>query len=82
MSGGRATFFVDSTKNMKVEDYERIIPFRMEDGVISAWTRLVEFLDPLGAAAKQSCTRLRAAYLTESVTAAERLAKEHASMPS
>ena len=75
--GGRATFFVDSTRNMKVDDYEPIIPFRMEDGVVSRMDKLVEFRDPLGAAAKQFLPRLRAAYLTESVTAAESLAKDN-----
>ena len=69
----RATFFVDSTKNMKVDEYEPIIPFRMEDGVVSRMDKLVEFRDPLGAAAKQFLPRLRAAYLTESVAAAEKL---------
>jgi chromosome segregation protein len=76
--GGRATFFVDSTKNMKVDEYDPIIPFRMEDGVVSRMDKLVEFRDPLGAAAKQFLPRLRAAYLTETVAAAERLAKENA----
>lgn len=75
--GGRATFFVDSTKNMKVDEYEPIIPFRMEDGVVSRLDKLVEFRDPLGAAAKQFLPRLRAAYLTDSVGSAEKLAKDN-----
>src|SRR5207248_10841871 len=75
--GGRATFFVDSTKNMRINEYEPIIPFRMEDGVISRMDKLVEFRDPLGAAAKQFLPRLRAAYLTESTSAAEKLAREN-----
>jgi len=75
--GGRATFFVDSTKNMKVDEYEPIIPFRTEDGVVSRMDKLVDFRDPLGAAAKQFLPRLRAAYLTESVAAAEKLAKDN-----
>src|SRR5262249_58015280 len=66
-----------STKNMKVDEYELIIPFRMEDGVVSRMDKLVEFRDPLGAAAKQFLPRLRAAYLTESVSAAEKLAKDN-----
>jgi len=75
--GGRATFFVDSTKSLKVDEYETIIPFRAEDGVVSRMDRLVEFRDPLGAAAKQFLPRLRSAYLTDSVVAAEKLAKDN-----
>jgi len=75
--GGRATFFVDSTKNLRVDDYEPIIPFRMEDGVFSRMDKLVEFRDPLGPAAKQFLPRLRAAYLTDSAPAAEKLAREN-----
>ena len=75
--GGRATFFVDSTKNLKVDEYEPIIPFRMEDGIVSRMDKLVEFRDPLGPAAKQFLPRLRAAYLTDSVNAAEKLAKDN-----
>ena len=75
--GGRATFFVDSTKNLRVDEYEPIIPFRAEEGVIARMDKLVEFRDPLGAAAKQFLPRLRAAYLTDSATAAEQLAKDN-----
>jgi chromosome segregation protein len=75
--GGRATFFVDSTKNLRVDEYEPIIPFRMEDGVFARMDKLVEFRDPLGAAAKQFLPRLRAAYLTDSAPAAEKLAREN-----
>jgi chromosome segregation protein len=74
--GGRATFFVDSTKNLRVDEYEPIIPFRAEDGVFSRMDKLVEFRDPLGPAAKQFLPRLRAAYLTET-SAAEKLAREN-----
>ena len=75
--GGRATFFVDSTKNLRVEDYEPIIPFRVEDGVFARMDKLVDFRDPLGPAAKQFLPRLRAAYLTDSSSAAEKLAREN-----
>ena len=75
--GGRATFFVDSTKNLRVDEYEPIIPFRMDDGVFARMDKLVEFRDPLGPAAKQFLPRLRAAYLTDSVPAAEKLAREN-----
>ena len=75
--GGRATFFVDSLRNLKLEEYEPIINFRSEDGVISRLDKLVEFRDPLGAAAKQFLPRLRSAYLTDSAVAAEKLAREY-----
>src|SRR5262249_41469670 len=75
--GGRATFFVDSTKNLRVDEYEPIIPFRMEEGVFARMDKLVEFRDPLGAAAKQFLPRLRAVYLTDSASAAEKLAREN-----
>ena len=75
--GGRATFFVDSTKNLTVNEYEPIIPFRAEDGVYARLDKLVEFRDPLGPAAKQFLPRLRAAYLTDSAVGAEKLAREN-----
>ena len=75
--GGRATFFVDSLRNLQLSEYEPIIPFRAEDGVISRLDRLVEFRDPLGPAAKQYLPRLRSAFLTDGAAAAERLAREY-----
>jgi chromosome segregation protein len=75
--GGRATFFVDSLRNLRLPEYEPIINFRIEDGVISRLDKLVEFKDPLGAAAKQFLPRLRSAYLTDSAIAAEKLAREN-----
>ena len=74
--GGRATFFVDSLRNLKLDEYEPIVHFRSEDGVISRLDKLVEFRDPLGPAAKQFLPRLRYGYLTDS-TAAEKLAREY-----
>ncbi len=74
--GGRATFFVDSLRNLKLDEYEPIIHFRSEDGVISRLDKLVEFRDPLGPAAKQFLPRLRNGYLTE-ISAAEKLAREY-----
>ena len=77
--GGRATFFVDSLRNLKPSnEYESIVNFRLDDGVISRMDKLVEFRDPLGAAAKQYLPRLRSAYLTDSAAAAEKLARENA----
>src|SRR5262249_16685165 len=75
--GGRATFFVDSTKNLRVDEYEPIIRFRAEDGVYPRMVNLVEFRDPLGPAAKQFLPRLRSAYLTDSAPVAEKLAREN-----
>jgi chromosome segregation protein len=74
--GGRATFFVDSLRNLKLDEYEPIVHFRSEDGVISRLDKLVEFRDPLGPAAKQFLPRLRYGYLTET-GAAEKLAREY-----
>ncbi|MGC2529605.1 MAG: AAA family ATPase, partial [Candidatus Acidiferrum sp.] len=75
--GGRATFFVDSLRNLRLAEYEPIINFRIEDGVISRLDKLVGFRDPLGAAAKQFLPRLRSAYLTDSAASAETLAREN-----
>ena len=74
--GGRATFFVDSLRNLKLDEYEPIMHFRQEDGVISRLDKLVEFRDPLGPAAKQFLPRLRYGYLTETGSA-EKLAREY-----
>jgi chromosome segregation protein len=75
--GGRATFFVDSLRHLKLEVYEPIVHFRSDDGVISRLDKLVDFRDPLGPAAKQFLPRLRSGYLTDSATAAEKLAREY-----
>jgi len=75
--GGRATFFVDSLRNLRLAEYEPIINFRIEEGVISRLDKLVGFRDPLGAAAKQFLPRLRSAYLTDSAKSAEALARDN-----
>ncbi|HEY2821863.1 MAG TPA: chromosome segregation protein SMC [Candidatus Acidoferrum sp.] len=75
--GGRATFFVDSLRNLRLDDYEPIVNFRIEDGVVSRLDKLVEFRDPLGPAAKQFLPRLKAAYLTDGPIAAEKLARDN-----
>ena len=74
--GGRATFFVDSLRHLKLDEYEPIIHFRTEDGVIARLDKLVEFRDPLGAAAKQFLPRLRNGYLAQTISA-EKLAREY-----
>jgi chromosome segregation protein len=63
-------------RNLKLDEYEPIIHFRSEDGVISRLDKLVDFRDPLGPAAKQFLPRLRNGYLTETI-AAEKLAREY-----
>ncbi len=75
--GGRATFFVDSLRNLRLNEFEPIVPFRREDGIISRLDKLVEFRDPLGAAAKQFLPRLRSAFLIDNAAAAEKLAREN-----
>ena len=76
--GGRATFFVDSLRNLRLEnEFEPVANFHPDDGVISRMDKLVEFRDPLGGAAKQFLPRLRAAFLTDSAAAAEKLAREN-----
>jgi chromosome segregation protein len=75
--GGRATFFVDSLQSLRLAEYEPIVHFRAEDGVVARLDKLVGFRDPLGPAAKQFLPRLRSAYLTEGAPAAEKLAKDN-----
>ena len=74
--GGRATFFVDSLRNLRLDEYEPVVHFRSEEGVISRLDKLVEFRDPLGPVAKQFLPRLRTGYLARS-EAAEKLAREY-----
>ncbi len=76
--GGRATFFVDSLRNLDLREQEVVAPFSQESGV-SRLDRLVEFRNPLGTAAKQFLPRLRSAFLVEAPEAAERLARENPS---
>src|SRR2546428_13242297 len=72
--GGRATFFVDSLKNLRLSsEYEPIVNFRAEDGVISRLDKLVEFRDPPGAAAKQILPPLPSAYLSDRTAVAAKL---------
>jgi len=75
--GGRATFFVDSLRNLRLEPEDQVIPFPTADGVVSRLDRLVEFRDPLGAAAKRFLPRLKSAYLVDTPTAAEALARKY-----
>jgi chromosome segregation protein len=74
--GGRATFFVDSLRDLNINAREPDAALPMPEGVVARLDRLVEFRDPLGPAAKTFLTRLRSAYLVESGAAAERMAHE------
>ncbi|MHB8410699.1 MAG: chromosome segregation protein SMC [Candidatus Acidiferrales bacterium] len=74
--GGRATFFVDSLRQLKYEP--KPDPASLSStGIVSRLDRLVEFRDPLGPAAKQFLSKLESAYLVETTTEAERLAREN-----
>jgi chromosome segregation protein len=73
--GGRATFFVDSLRHLKLAEGEPPAPFHADAGVVSRLDKLVDFRDPLGAAAKQFLPKLQAAYLVETSTVAEQMAR-------
>ena len=75
--GGRATFFVDSLRHLKLAANEPVVPFASEAALVSRLDRLVDFRDPLGGAAKQFLPRLQSAFLVETADAAERLAREN-----
>jgi chromosome segregation protein len=75
--GGRATFFVDSLNKLNILPEDHVIPFPTAEGVISRLDKLVEFRDPLGHAAKQFLPRLKSAYLVETSSAAEKMAREY-----
>ena len=75
--GGRATFFVDSLRSLNLAVTEPTVSFAAEPGLVSRLDRLVEFRDPLGAAAKQFLPRLQSAFLVEAADSAERLAREN-----
>ncbi|HVA72751.1 MAG TPA: chromosome segregation protein SMC [Candidatus Limnocylindrales bacterium] len=74
--GGRATFFVDSLRQLKYEPRPDSASLSSA-GVVSRLDRLVEFRDPLGPAAKQFLSRLEDAYLIETAAEAEKLAREN-----
>jgi chromosome segregation protein len=74
--GGRATFFVDSFRDLNIHLAEAEAPSPLPEGVLSRLDHLVEFRAPLGPAAKHFLTKLRAAYVVENAGIAERLAQE------
>lgn len=75
--GGRATFFVDSLRQLNIEPGDAPMPFHASQGVVSRLDNLVSFKDPLGPAAKQFLPKLRSAFLVETAEAAEQLAHAH-----
>jgi chromosome segregation protein len=75
--GGRATFFVDSLRNLSIQPTEADGSLPLPQGVLERLDRLVEFRDPLGPAAKHFLTKLRTAYLVESPVIAESMAAEN-----
>jgi chromosome segregation protein len=74
--GGRATFFVDSVRNLSIDGMDGSAAIAPA-GVIGRMAELVEFRDPLGPAAKHFLPKLRSAFLVESAAAAEALAREN-----
>jgi len=75
--GGRATFFVDSLRNLGLQTPEADASLPLPAGVLARLDRLVEFRDPLGPAAKHFLTKLRTAYVVESQAIAESMAREN-----
>ncbi len=75
--GGRATFFVDSLRSLQSAPPDPGIPFGVEKGIVARLDRLVEFRDPLGSAAKEFLPKLRSAFLVDTATSAEKMAREY-----
>jgi chromosome segregation protein len=75
--GGRATFFVDSLRSLNLQSPEADASLPLPEGVLARLDRLVDFRDPLGPAAKHFLTKLRTAYVVESQTVAENMAREN-----
>jgi chromosome segregation protein len=76
--GGRATFFVDSVQKSNVTPVDAVAEAPQPEGVLARLDQLVEFREPLGPAAKQFVSKLRAAYIVETAEAAEALARDNA----
>jgi len=77
--GGRATFFVDSVRQLPRPAEREMLPFSDDDRVVARFDKLVSFRDPLGPAATAFLPNLANAYLVETAEAAERLARLHPS---
>ena len=77
--GGRATFFVDSVRQLPRPAETETLPFSASDQVVARFDQLVSFRDPLGPAAKHFLPKLATAYLVETADSAEQLARQHPS---
>ena len=75
--GGRATFFVDSVRQLPRPAETDSIPYSGDDRVVARFDQLVNFRDPLGPAAKYFLPKLATAYLVETADAAEQLARRY-----
>jgi chromosome segregation protein len=75
--GGRATFFVDSIRNLNIDTSTAEGELPMPAGARARLDRLVEFRDPLGPGTKHFLTKLRTAYVVEAPNVAEQLAREN-----
>ena len=75
--GGRATFFVDSVRQLPRPAEIDTLPFSSDDRVVARFDQLVNFRDPLGPAAKHFLPKLATAYLVETPEAAEQLSRRH-----
>ncbi|MGH9682158.1 MAG: chromosome segregation protein SMC [Candidatus Acidiferrales bacterium] len=76
--GGRATFFVDTLKDLNLAATGLTDADALPGGVLARLDRLVDFRDPLGPAAKHFISKLRAAYLVETAATAEQMASVNA----
>jgi chromosome segregation protein len=75
--GGRATFFVDSLDHSNLAAPHPDTDASQPTGVLARLDQLVEFREPLGPAAKQFVSKLRAAYIVESAEVAETMARDN-----
>ena len=75
--GGRATFFVDSLQKLTLTPADADSDAPQPEGVLARLDQLVEFREPLGPAAKQFVSKLRAAYIVETAEVAETMAGDN-----
>ena len=75
--GGRATFFVDSIGALDIDKSEIDRGSSMPGDFIERLDRLVEFREPLGPNTKYFLKKLRNAYIVESASIAERMARDN-----
>ena len=77
--GGRATFFVDSLRNLNAAAMP-MANVSAPAGTIARMDELIEFRDPLGPAAKYFLPKLRSAFLVASPAAAQVFAEQNPSL--